>query len=123
MSNFVMPEWAKALVQSASAEVSTNNQVGNTPRPDHPRPAEPADPTRGDAPEVQHFKCGSDSNTHRAWCTSCNWQLPSRTGRSAASYVRRKARDHVRSTGHDVRIDVTRQHGYTLQREEGEEAP
>lgn len=60
---------------------------------------------------VQHFKCGDSANEHRGWCITCAETCVG-DGRKGAARLRRWAHRHVAQTGHEIRIDVTRQHGY-----------
>jgi hypothetical protein len=62
---------------------------------------------------IKHFKCSDDSNTHQGWCTAEGCFVREEgEGRRGAARLRRWARKHVEDTGHEVRIDVSRQHGY-----------
>lgn len=62
--------------------------------------------------KVQHFKTRSSDNRHDVWCGVCDWSYRAGTGTGASGRAARRARAHVKETGHVVYIDVTRQHGY-----------
>jgi hypothetical protein len=61
---------------------------------------------------VVHFATPPDADQHFARCTACKWRTTPERGCNAPRSAKRRALKHCTETGHEVRIDVTRQHGY-----------
>lgn len=61
---------------------------------------------------VRSFKCSARSSDASAWCDECDWRDRGEQGQTAK--ICRHAKRHAEQTGHEVRIDITRQRGYKL---------